>query len=60
MGSHQVSAAYSGDSNFASSVSHTVVEVVSAATSAGRKRAQATDGATVWVSPDAHAAGFDF
>ena len=32
VGSHQVSAAYSGDANFASSVSNTVVEVVSAAT----------------------------
>ena len=35
VGSHQVSAAYSGDSNFASSVSNTVVEVVSAATGTG-------------------------
>ena len=32
VGSHQVSVSYSGDSNFASSVSNTVVEVVSAAT----------------------------
>ena len=35
VGSHQVSAAYSGDSNFAPSVSNTVVEVVSAATVTG-------------------------
>ena len=58
VGSHQVSAAYSGDANFAPSVSNTVVEVVSAATAA-RKRAHADDGATVWVPHDAHAAGFD-
>ena len=32
VGSHQVSVAYSGDANFAPSVSSTVVEVVSAAT----------------------------
>jgi uncharacterized repeat protein (TIGR01451 family) len=35
VGSHNVSASYSGDSNFASSVSNTVVEVVSAATGTG-------------------------
>src|SRR5262249_8663747 len=35
VGSHQISASYSGDSNFASSVSNTVVEVVSAATPTG-------------------------
>ncbi len=35
VGSHQVSVAYSGDSNFAPSVSSTVVEVVSASTTTG-------------------------
>ena len=35
VGSHQVSVAYSGDANFAPSVSSTVVEVVSAATATG-------------------------
>ncbi len=35
VGSHNVSASYSGDSNFTSSVSNTVVEVVSAATVTG-------------------------
>ncbi len=35
VGSHNVSAAYSGDSNYASSVSNTVVEVVSAAATSG-------------------------
>ena len=35
VGSHNVSASYSGDSNFASSVSNTVVEVVSAGTGSG-------------------------
>ena len=53
VGSHNVSALYSGDSNFASSVSNTVVEVVSAATQPTGSGPGAGHDATVWIPLDA-------